>query len=514
MKFDFVAGFIVVFAVADAAAGVHNVKLDTSADRVETPLQVNLTRLGTLRPRSAGEIRSSNWTLGCEVLDRDFANFDEYKEYLGPLGIKTIRLQGGWAKCEKEKGRYDFAWLDHIIDTARAGGLNVLLETDYGNPIYKGGGGWDLAGSFPTSEEALAAWDAWVGAMARHFKGRVRDWAMWNEPDGSGGPRMKTVEEIAAFNVRTAKIILGIIPDARIAGLSLVNNDPAYLEKCLVAMGEDVNLFHWFIYHGYSTAPEDSYRNVVAQKAVVAKYAPKARLRQGENGCPSEMATKFALSGTPWSEYSQAKWDMRRMLGDLGHGVESSVFTICDFNHAGREINLKGLLRADEAKDVIAVKRAYYAVQNVVSVFDDRWTLVEGSSYDKGFGTHDLTLATYEYVKDSGEPLFLFWVHGAEGAEYTPADAKAFHAAPIRVGGVFLRRFSRPGDSFVTRPAVFRYTGARLKDPVWVDLLTGRVYAYPQAKQIVTKGGVRFLDVPVYDSPCLITERSALTFDR
>ena len=27
---------------------------------------------------------------------------------------------------------------------------------------------------------------------------------------------------------------------------------------------------------------------------------------------------------------SQAKWDMRRMLGDLGHDVESSVFTICD----------------------------------------------------------------------------------------------------------------------------------------------------------------------------------------
>ena len=107
-------------------------------------------------------------------------------------------------------------------------------------------------------------------------------------------------------------------------------------------------------------------------------------------GCPSEMATKFALSGIPWSEYSQAKWDMRRMLGDLGHDVESSVFTICDFNHRGREINLKGLLRINWNKEVIAVKRAYYAVQNVVSIFDDTLERVK----DSRFGTRDTTLST------------------------------------------------------------------------------------------------------------------------
>ncbi len=57
------------------------------------------------------------------------------------------------------------------------------------------------------------------------------------------------------------------------------------------------------------------------------------------------------------------------MVGDLGHGVESSIFTFCDFNHRGREINRKGLLRADEDHRVIGIKRAYYAVQNLASVF-------------------------------------------------------------------------------------------------------------------------------------------------
>ncbi|NMA39117.1 MAG: hypothetical protein GX937_02965, partial [Lentisphaerae bacterium] len=72
-------------------------------------LTLTLPRIGALRPRSVTEIAGSNWTLGCEVLDRDFADYQQYKEYIAPLGIKTIRLQGGWAKCEKVPGVYDFA---------------------------------------------------------------------------------------------------------------------------------------------------------------------------------------------------------------------------------------------------------------------------------------------------------------------------------------------------------------------------------------------------------------------
>ena len=115
-----------------AQAGVYNIKPDTSDDRVESPLSVGMTRIGTIRPRAAHEIVDSNWTLGCEVLDRDFANFDEYKRFLAPLGIKKIRLQAGWAKCEREKGRYDFSWLDHQVDFALANGIAPMLETGYG----------------------------------------------------------------------------------------------------------------------------------------------------------------------------------------------------------------------------------------------------------------------------------------------------------------------------------------------------------------------------------------------
>lgn len=130
----------VVISIATVSMAVAGPKMDGSPERAKTSLNPGLKQIGTITPRSADQISGSNWTLGCETLDRDFADYQQYKDYIVPLGIKTIRLQGGWAKTEKVKGVYDFAWLDALIDDARGRGLNILLETDYGNPDIRGWG--------------------------------------------------------------------------------------------------------------------------------------------------------------------------------------------------------------------------------------------------------------------------------------------------------------------------------------------------------------------------------------
>ncbi len=68
------------------------------------------------------ETPNRNWAPGCETLCRDYIYWDTYKDHVVPLGIKTIRLQGGWAKTEKVQGVYDFAWLDYVIDDALSKG--------------------------------------------------------------------------------------------------------------------------------------------------------------------------------------------------------------------------------------------------------------------------------------------------------------------------------------------------------------------------------------------------------
>ena len=68
----------------------------------------------------------------------------------------------------------------------------------------------------------------------------------------------------------------------------------------------------------------------------------------------------------------------------------------------------------------------------------------------------------------------------------------------------------RPGDSFETRPAVFKVAGPPLSNPVWVDLFTGAVYEIPEENVVQSGEFTRYIDIPVYDSPCVITERSVV----
>ena len=300
----------------------------------------------------------------------------------------------------------------------------------------------------------------------------------------------------------TARIIRRNIPDARLQGLSLGGNDPEYFEGCLQALAAtgDVDLFETYIYHGYELAPEISYPKVAAKRAVLEKYSSKARLRQGENGCPSELIGKFALANTPWSELTQAKWDMRRMLGDLGHGYESSVYTMSDFRHHGVSIhspNNKGLVRANDNRETIAIKRAYYAVQNVAGLFDASVRLAAAGDAHSATNS-DITIAFYDYRKAGADgksrPLFAFWVCGHTSGKWRDTTVT----------------YDRPSDSFTTRPTVIDWNGPAFEEPVWVDLLTGRVYAFPKEDMLVHSAGVTFVNVPVYDSPCVLTERAAL----
>ena len=55
---------------------------------------------------------------------------------------------------------------------------------------------------------------------------------------------------------------------------------------------------------------------------------------------------------------------------------------------------------------------------------------------------------------------------------------------------------------------------ANLKEPVWIDLVTGAIYRIPERMVITLKSGTNFFeDVPYYDAPVVITERSLVMKD-
>ena len=210
-------GFAFVCGAAALVAAAEPV-IDDTPTRVQTSLRVGMRPVGTLKPKAVGEISASRWTIDCAGMDREHTDWRAVRDYLAPLGIPRMRQQAGWARCEKDPGRYDFAWLDQAVFDAKRMGISTWLELSYGNPAYKGGGGRQLGAGFPVSEEGLAAWDRWVEKIVTHYKGTVRDFCVWNEPDlfAQNDP-----DFAVGFAIRTAEIIKRIEPEALIAAFAL-----------------------------------------------------------------------------------------------------------------------------------------------------------------------------------------------------------------------------------------------------------------------------------------------------
>ncbi|MDO1449668.1 hypothetical protein Q0590_25550 [Rhodocytophaga aerolata] len=491
-----------IFCWAISPSFVYAQRIDTSANRVKTDFNIPFKRIGSIKPRTTHEIKSSNWILGCETLDRDMADYEQYKEYIAPLGIKRLRMQAGWAKTEKVKGKYEWAWLDKIIDDAVKRSFQPWLETSYGNTIYPNGGGVNLSAGVPQSPEALAAWDKWVEALVKRYKDKVKDWEVWNEPN-FGDNTINTPEMVADLNIRTAQIIKRIQPDAKISGLSMGHIDLQYADaffKILHDKGK-MSLFDNMTYHDYVYNPDANNGHVAELRRVLDTYAPDVKLRQGENGCPSTGGFgRGALGDYAWSELTQAKWNTRRMLANLGHDIECSILGIIDINYPAvnspiSKLNVKGIIESDSTKRAIRPKMAYYAMQHVTSVFDHSLrrikqvhptynpNAVAAKGEVKYNKSTDRSLAVYGYShQTTGKQLFSIWVD-----EYIPTDSNQ------------------------TRDISFTFINGNFDQPVYVDILTGGVYEIPANQWSKDGSKYTFKNIPVYDAPVLIADKSLLS---
>jgi hypothetical protein len=479
-------------------SGVFSQNIDKSIDKVVPDVKIDLPLIGSVKPRPSDEIESSNWMIGCETLDRDFANYDEYKEYLVPLGIKLLRMQAGWAKTEKMKGEYNWQWLDNIINDATNRGLNPWLQTSYGNSLYPGGGGSNLGAGMPTSPEALKAYDKWVEAMVTRYNDKVKNWEVWNEPN-FGDNTMNTVEMTADLNIRTAEIIKRIQPEARISGLALGHFGLDFAKKFfeILAETEKMNLFDNMTYHDYAYNPDANYCMVEEMKALLAEYGPNVKLRQGENGAPSAGGVgRGALWDYNWTEVSQAKWNTRRMLGNLGHDIECSIFSIIEMAYTNGPINrmnYKGIIQSDSAKRAIRPKIAYYAIQNVTSVFDNSLERIKDLTHS--FNLENLGSSEHRYSKVTDRSLA---VYGFQN-----------RITKKQVYAIWMDE-NIPQNSNSLKMETFSFTSGNFEDPVFVDVLTGAVYEIPD-RQWSKKGNFfTFSNIPVYDSPVLIADRSLI----
>ncbi|MCF6313934.1 MAG: hypothetical protein L3J39_15925 [Verrucomicrobiales bacterium] len=458
------------------------------ATNAQTPILksgIKLENIGKIKTLKASEIKESYLGIGCEVLDRDFVNYDSYKEYLGDLGVKHARFQSGWAKTEKQKGVYDFAWLDTVIDDCRGRSIQPWINIVYGNSIYGGGGDMQSSSSIPTSEVALQAWDKYVRTLVNHFRTRNFEWEIWNEIDhhiykGS------TAEEYAVFFIRTAEVIREVQPEGKIIALALTfPGATEFVRGFLDSMKEKgkLHLIDKVSFHGYPKNPDADLKKTQELIDLLKQYDERIVAFQGETGCPSTEADWKR----PYTELTQAKWDLRRALSHIGRGIRFSLFTISDFSYLGDKLNTKGKLKVDKNMNVVYAKQSYYAYQNLTSLFDSSLKATDPEALSIKVDSNSVV---YAFVGENNNlSVVAYW------------NSK-----------------NPPSKSLATRDFLLTIQRAKIKSPVLVDVRTGMVYQLPESNIKNVGKGVEY-KVPVYDSPMILCgkefleKRGLLKFD-
>ena len=426
-----------------------------------------LEPLGWLEKRSSRDIGGSPWSIGCETLDRDYADWDQYRHFLGDLGVKRGRLFSGWAKTEQEKGKYDFSWLDSQVRGMAAMGVKPWICISYGNPVW--GSDFRLGmrvKQITGSREALDAWIRYTKALVDRYKDVVTEWEIWNEP-------FHQAEEYALMICETAKAIKEVQPEAvcivtAITWDSDMQKNDYRIVLDVLKERKALNLVKWWSYHPYVPIPESCYESkALPLRALVKSYSADYDILQGEAGCPSQLEYAHALRNVEWTEYAQAKWDLRRSMGDFARGIPSNLFTFIDLQYTFM-LQSFGLIRSNTLKQPVYRRPSYFAMQNVYSFFDEDVRPLD-------IATHTVNgkeLSVLRAERQS-KPIFVVWFSGER-----PGDSLEYETADL--------------SQLVTLPGWEGDEG-----PVWVDFMRGAVGKLTDMKK-----------VPVWDSPVMIAPSS------
>ena len=161
-------------------------------------------------------------------------------------------------------------------------------------------------------------------------------------------------------------------------------------------------------------------------------------------------------------------------MTDKAREIPTAVFAFSDITYSKDDHislkNYKGLLETNENKTVRRPKRSFHAVRTMAALWDNIGKPIDASGI-----TSSVEDAVSMYAFDNGKSKSI----------------------------VFWKNERIPMSFCKTVPCSINAPGFAFKDPVAVDIRTGKVY------KVITTNGV-LANVPVYDSPVMITEKKNL----
>ncbi len=222
------------------------------------------------------------------------------------LGIGTWHY---YLNIERMKSACEEPWVEKMVDAANEAGIEWLWTLQNSKlftgklALAPGPGnlGEMINGQIQVNdldkgrltEKQFKLWEAWVAALVKKYKGKVKYWEICNEPN-----TYLNAEEYLKILKRTSPIIRKIAPDAVIIGGSLVNAFRTPIWNKTISEGNAY--FDQFSYHPYRFGLSNPFyggfpKNLKIAQEDLKKIGSKYRIALTE---------EFRESGPPMIDYS------------------------------------------------------------------------------------------------------------------------------------------------------------------------------------------------------------------
>jgi hypothetical protein len=453
-------------------------------------------------------VSSTNYGLGSskEVYDQMWpVQYD--------LGVTWMRLSGSnppyyhdtlsWRMVEREKGKYVIdERTDEAITEAARNGVQISTILGYGNWLYAPEAYHDPLdpAQFPQpmppgalNREAREGYKNWARFMARHFKGRIRSYEIWNEPGEFGWGTVKDWMKSYYDLVKdVAPVIRAEDPDAKVLVTGIASPGYPNLERVkrpdgwfrglltygvvpyLDAFAWQTQNYLWFpeqqIYKDYARGARE-FEQDMKQAGFKGIYL----VRENWWGAPYPMPygqaeRKFPNLDVTMTEIRKAK-DMARMfVMSAGVGATTSFWCNTWFDQDPLD---EGLFRNTFSADPMSPMQpqtAYYVMRTLATVMDRTKATdtlkVEFSNTPADFSQFSFTLPGNQYFVTA-------WVGGISADDYPGirSDLLIRGSQAHKVTGIDILNGVSQDLRFTADSAGTHLTGVLLRDyPLFIQI--------------------------------------------
>ena len=301
-----------------------------------------------------------------------------------------------WDWVERKRGKYSIPpEVEDEIDSLVENGVHIEIQLLYGNALYTSPAGHlpqtikPAPGGFhnpdrslyslfwpPRTHEQIRAFSNYAAWMARHFRGRVQYYEIWNEPNIDYWNPTASPEEYGRLFKAVVPVIRDADPAAKIVFGALAGADRNFAKRSLDACGcaDSIDVFAYHIYpnYGHNLNPEamdDQQHASESPKALRDMVRSYPGIRKELVFWNDEFNSIPSWEGS--DESVQVKYIPRGLIADRAAGVRTFVWLLVgatDGNESDDFGILHGLLLRPED---FTPRPVFDALANTATLFSD-----------------------------------------------------------------------------------------------------------------------------------------------